>query len=225
MMSLACQGLASCAALAISAPIAFAAAHSELNSFGSSSRSCACEAAVARAESPHALSALRSSFFCSAPAPAPCCFAGGVAAGVGRAPPASAGGGGREAGWGGLAEGLGLGLGSAAAGATSSSSSSSSSSPSSPAACTCWRRPRSKMMRIEPGLAAYSLAASWVACARDWRSRLLRRSLVATAVVAAPLRGPLRGSCSASAVTEVAAVDDIRVDCCSKDALRTGVWG
>eukprot|EP00964_Phaeocystis_antarctica_P052157 scaffold30508_cov69-Phaeocystis_antarctica.AAC.1 len=131
-MSLACQGLASCAALAISEPIAFAAAHSELNSCGSSSRSCACEVAVARAESPHALSALRSSFLCSAPAPAPCCFAGGVAAGAGRAPPASAGGGGREAGWGGLAEGLGLplglGLGSAAAGATSSSSSSCSSS-------------------------------------------------------------------------------------------------
>eukprot|EP00964_Phaeocystis_antarctica_P062298 scaffold37310_cov54-Phaeocystis_antarctica.AAC.2 len=84
MMSLTCQGLASCAALAISAPIAFAAAHSELNSCGSSSRSCACEPAVARAESPHALSALRSSFFCSVPAPAPCCFAGGVAAGVGR---------------------------------------------------------------------------------------------------------------------------------------------
>eukprot|EP00964_Phaeocystis_antarctica_P033114 scaffold18772_cov49-Phaeocystis_antarctica.AAC.2 len=50
MMSLTCQGLASCAALAISAPIAFAAAHSELNSCGSSSRSSACEAAVSRAE-------------------------------------------------------------------------------------------------------------------------------------------------------------------------------
>eukprot|EP00964_Phaeocystis_antarctica_P062483 scaffold37438_cov61-Phaeocystis_antarctica.AAC.1 len=54
MMSLTCRGLASCASLAISAPIAFAAAHSELSSCGLSSRSCACEAAVARAESPHA---------------------------------------------------------------------------------------------------------------------------------------------------------------------------
>eukprot|EP00964_Phaeocystis_antarctica_P070851 scaffold43157_cov51-Phaeocystis_antarctica.AAC.2 len=125
-------------AIITSSAIALAALHSALNSCGSSSRSCACEAAVARAESPHALSALRSSFFCSVPAPAPCCFAGGVAAGVGRAPPASAGGGGREAGWGGLAGGLGLGLGSGldAAGAVSSSSSSSSppSSPSSLAA-------------------------------------------------------------------------------------------
>ena len=89
--------------------VAFAAVHNELNSCVLSSRSCACEAAVSRAESPHALSALRSSFFCSVPAPAPRCFAVGVAAGVGRAPPAGAGGGGREAGWGGLAEGLGLG--------------------------------------------------------------------------------------------------------------------
>ena len=125
-------------AIITSSAIALAALHSTLNSCGSSPRSCACEPAVARAESPHALSALRSSFFCSVPAPAPCCFAGGVAAGVGRAPPASAGGGGREAGWGGLAGGLGLGLGSGldAAGAVSSSSSSSSppSSPSSLAA-------------------------------------------------------------------------------------------
>eukprot|EP00964_Phaeocystis_antarctica_P016938 scaffold9328_cov56-Phaeocystis_antarctica.AAC.2 len=64
------------------------------------------------------------------------------------------------------------------------------------------------LFRTEPELARYSLAASWVTCARDWRSRLRRRSLVATAGVAAPLRGPLRGSCSASAVTGVAAVDD-----------------
>eukprot|EP00964_Phaeocystis_antarctica_P095335 scaffold61810_cov69-Phaeocystis_antarctica.AAC.1 len=71
-------------AITTSSAIALAELHSALNSCGSSSRSCACEAAVARAsESPHALSALRSSFFCSVPALAPC-FAGGVAAGVGR---------------------------------------------------------------------------------------------------------------------------------------------
>ena len=69
--------------------VAFTAVHNELNSCVLSSRSCACEAAVSRAESPHALSALRSSFFCSVPArprPASRCFAVGVAAGVGRAP-------------------------------------------------------------------------------------------------------------------------------------------
>eukprot|EP00964_Phaeocystis_antarctica_P026852 scaffold15115_cov29-Phaeocystis_antarctica.AAC.1 len=146
-----------------SVAIACAALHSALNSCGSSSRSCACEAVVARAESPHALSALRSSFFCSVPAPAPCCFAGGVAAGVGRAPPASAGGGGREAGWGGLAGGLGLGLGSGldAAGAASSSSSSSSppSSPSSLAAGTCWCPARLKMMWVHRRAAAAAAAS------------------------------------------------------------------
>ena len=35
--------------------VAFAAVHNELNSCVLSSRSCACEAAVSRAESPHAL--------------------------------------------------------------------------------------------------------------------------------------------------------------------------
>eukprot|EP00964_Phaeocystis_antarctica_P114499 scaffold78462_cov65-Phaeocystis_antarctica.AAC.2 len=114
MMSLTCQGLASCAALAISAPIAFAAAHSELSSCGLSSRSCACEAAVARAESPHALSALRSSFFCSVPAPAPCCFAGGSRRRRRRRGSGAAGQRGRRRprGWlGRLGRRLGLGLG------------------------------------------------------------------------------------------------------------------
>ena len=79
-------------ACTISSAIAFVALNSEHNSFESNTWSCACEAAVARAESPrHALSALRSSFAaCCLPAPVPCCAAGipSAAAGVGRAPPA-----------------------------------------------------------------------------------------------------------------------------------------